>query len=123
VHNLARIFLRNKLQARIINDSFKHPARVLQTMQSGSDSHSQFCEVCAVMKKITYSVLRRLLWQSWVTGISCCHPCDHDSIAADICMIKFCLSRSLLRRHRRKLFFRRQSDSSLIVGRIIDPRP
>jgi hypothetical protein len=35
VHNLARIFLRNKLQARIINDSFKHPARVLQTMQSG----------------------------------------------------------------------------------------
>jgi hypothetical protein len=36
VHNLARIFLRNKLQARIINDSFKHPARVLQTMQSGS---------------------------------------------------------------------------------------
>ena len=28
VHNLARIFLRNKLQARIINDSFKHPARV-----------------------------------------------------------------------------------------------
>jgi hypothetical protein len=36
VHNLARIFLRNKLQARVINDSFKHPARVLQTMQSGS---------------------------------------------------------------------------------------
>jgi hypothetical protein len=27
-----------QLQARIINDSFKHPARILQTMQSGVSS-------------------------------------------------------------------------------------